>query len=54
MFSEDSQYEVSLFVGFVAGRNDEIIARGEFEPARHFPQIAGNIKLEPFLKYIII
>ena len=48
LFSEDSQYKVSLFVRFEAGRNDQIIARREFEPPRHFSQVAE--KYEIFLK----
>ena len=40
LLSEDSQYKISLFPGIEAGRNDQIISRRQFEPARHFPQVA--------------
>ena len=51
MFSEDSQNKISLFVGFEAGRNDEIIARGQFEPPGYFSQVAKkNIESSLFGK----
>ena len=43
LLCKDSQDELSLFIRFETGRHNQVVACGQFEPARNLPQVDESL-----------